>query len=109
MTSPSDGCNPQAEPAHCFPRSTHRHPRLCYNVLSQLNHSTSHRKTSRYLVQEAQGAGGTAPLPAPQATGTIAMAAGAGKVALQVNSTPIIDAHHVELRAERSVRGSGRV
>ncbi|HKX29797.1 MAG TPA: lamin tail domain-containing protein [Blastocatellia bacterium] len=39
-----------------------------------------------YLVQEAQGAGGTSPLPAPDAIGTIAMAAGAGKVAL-VNST----------------------
>ncbi len=35
-----------------------------------------------YLVQEAQGAGGTVDLPAPDATGTIAMAAGAGKVAL---------------------------
>ena len=29
-----------------------------------------------YLVQQAQGTGGTAPLPAPDATGTIAMAAG---------------------------------
>ena len=34
------------------------------------------------LVQEAQGAGGTTPLPTPDATGTIAMAAGAGKVLL---------------------------
>jgi predicted extracellular nuclease len=39
-----------------------------------------------YLVQEAQGAGGTTPLPTPDATGTIAMSATAGKVAL-VNST----------------------
>ena len=39
-----------------------------------------------YLVQEAQGAGGTTPLPTPDATGTILMAAGAGKVAL-VNTT----------------------
>jgi len=39
-----------------------------------------------YLVQEAQGAGGTTALPTPDATGTIAMAAGAGKVAL-VNTT----------------------
>lgn len=39
-----------------------------------------------YLIQEAAGAGGTEDLPAPDATGTIAMAAGAGKVAL-VNST----------------------
>jgi len=35
-----------------------------------------------YLVQEAQGAGGTTNLPTPDATGTIAMAAGAGKVIL---------------------------
>ncbi len=39
-----------------------------------------------YLVQEAQGAGGTVNLPTPDATGTSAMASGAGKVAL-VNST----------------------
>jgi uncharacterized protein len=41
---------------------------------------------SYYLVQEAQGAGGTTPLPTPDATGTIPMSATAGKVAL-VNST----------------------
>src|SRR5438128_3579467 len=35
-----------------------------------------------YLIQEAQGAGGTTNLPAPNATGTIAMSATAGKVAL---------------------------
>jgi predicted extracellular nuclease len=35
-----------------------------------------------YLIQEAQGAGGTTNLPTPDATGTIAMAAGAGKVIL---------------------------
>jgi beta-lactamase superfamily II metal-dependent hydrolase/predicted extracellular nuclease len=35
-----------------------------------------------YLVQEAVGAGGTTNLPAPEATGTIPMAATAGKVAL---------------------------
>ncbi|MEO7777855.1 MAG: endonuclease/exonuclease/phosphatase family protein, partial [Fibrobacteria bacterium] len=35
-----------------------------------------------YLVQEAQGAGGTQALPTPDATGTIAMAATAGKIAL---------------------------
>lgn len=42
-----------------------------------------------YLIQQAAGAGGTTPLPAPDATGTIAMGAGAGKVALQRSSTPI--------------------
>ncbi len=35
-----------------------------------------------YLVQEAAGTGGTAPLPSPDASGSIALAAGAGKVAL---------------------------
>ncbi len=39
-----------------------------------------------YLVQEAQGAGGTTNLPTPDATGTIAMSGTAGKVAL-VNTT----------------------
>ena len=35
-----------------------------------------------FLIQESQGAGGTTPLPAPNATGNIAMSATAGKVAL---------------------------
>jgi predicted extracellular nuclease len=35
-----------------------------------------------YLVQQAQGAGGTTPFPTPDATGTIPMSATAGKVAL---------------------------
>ncbi len=39
-----------------------------------------------YLVQQAQGSGGTVNLPAPDATGTIAMSATAGKIAL-CNST----------------------
>jgi predicted extracellular nuclease len=39
-----------------------------------------------YLIQEAVGAGGTTSLPTPDATGTIAMSATDGKVAL-VNST----------------------
>jgi len=38
------------------------------------------------LVQEAAGTGGTAPLPTPDVTGTIAMAAGAGKVLLSTGS-----------------------
>ena len=42
-----------------------------------------------YLVQELAGAGGTLDLPTPDATGIIAMAAGAGKVAL-VNSTTVL-------------------
>lgn len=41
-----------------------------------------------YLVQEAGGSNGVA-LPSPDATGTIAMAAGSGKVALVKNSTAL--------------------
>ncbi|HWM22573.1 MAG TPA: ExeM/NucH family extracellular endonuclease [Ilumatobacteraceae bacterium] len=41
---------------------------------------------SYYLVQEAQGAGGTTPLPTPDATGTIAMSGTSGKVALVTSS-----------------------
>lgn len=40
-----------------------------------------------YLVQQAQGTGGTQNLPTPDATGTIPMAAGAGKVALVNHQT----------------------
>ncbi len=42
-----------------------------------------------YLVQEAQGSGGTVNLPAPDATGTIAMSGSAGKVALVSNNTAL--------------------
>ncbi|HVG20250.1 MAG TPA: Ig-like domain repeat protein [Blastocatellia bacterium] len=42
-----------------------------------------------YLVQEAVGAGGTVNLPTPDATGSIAMSATAGKVALVNNSTAL--------------------
>jgi hypothetical protein len=42
-----------------------------------------------YLVQEAQGTGGTTSLPTPDATGTIAMSATAGKVALVNNTTAL--------------------
>jgi uncharacterized protein len=40
-----------------------------------------------YLVQEAAGAGGTTPLPTPDATGAIAMSATSGKVALLTTTT----------------------
>jgi predicted extracellular nuclease len=40
-----------------------------------------------YLVQEGQGAGGTTPLPTPNATGTIPMSATAGKVVLLNTNT----------------------
>jgi endonuclease G, mitochondrial len=45
-----------------------------------------------YLVQEGAGSGGTVNLPTPDATGTIAMAAGAGKIALVNNSTTLTGA-----------------
>ncbi len=44
---------------------------------------------SHYLVQLAQGAGGTTPLPTPDATGTIAMSATAGKVVAVRPGTPL--------------------
>jgi predicted extracellular nuclease len=42
-----------------------------------------------YLIQQAQGAGGTTPLPTPDATGTIAMSATNGKVALVEATTAL--------------------
>jgi predicted extracellular nuclease len=42
-----------------------------------------------YLVQEAAGAGGTTPLPSPDATGGIAMAATGGTIALVDATTPL--------------------
>jgi len=44
---------------------------------------------THYLVQEGAGAGGTTPLPAPDATGSIAMSATSGKVALVTASTAL--------------------
>jgi len=45
-----------------------------------------------YLIQEAAGAGGTVSLPTPDATGTIALSATAGKVALVNNTTALTGA-----------------
>ncbi|MFJ1645472.1 endonuclease/exonuclease/phosphatase family protein [Streptomyces sp. NPDC088258] len=42
-----------------------------------------------YLVQEAKGAGGDTPLPTPDATGTIAMSASSGTVALVHSTTAL--------------------
>jgi predicted extracellular nuclease len=42
-----------------------------------------------FLVQESQGAGGTTPLPTPDATGTLALSATAGKVALSNGTTAL--------------------
>ena len=52
---------------------------LTWNVTTL---SGSIQPTSYYLVQEAQGAGGTTSLPTADASGTAAMSAGAGKVVL---------------------------
>ncbi|MGH9856190.1 MAG: lamin tail domain-containing protein, partial [Blastocatellia bacterium] len=43
-----------------------------------------------YLIQQSSGGATGAPLPTPDATGTIAMAATAGKVALTNNNTLIV-------------------
>src|SRR2546428_5038405 len=61
-----------------------------------------------YLVQEAAGAGGTGNLPTPDAVGTIAMASGAGKVALVDNVVaPCVTSATTASRGEleRSVDG----
>ncbi|HEX6085767.1 MAG TPA: DNA/RNA non-specific endonuclease [Thermoanaerobaculia bacterium] len=42
-----------------------------------------------FLVQQAQGTGGTVSLPAPDATGSIAMSATAGKIALVASTAPL--------------------
>ncbi|MPZ26247.1 MAG: endonuclease [Micromonosporaceae bacterium] len=42
-----------------------------------------------FLVRQAAGAGGSQPLPEPDATGSTAMAAGSGKVALVATTTPL--------------------
>jgi predicted extracellular nuclease len=44
---------------------------------------------AHYLVQEAAGTGGTSPLPAPDATGSIAMSGTNGKVALVTSATAL--------------------
>jgi uncharacterized protein len=45
-----------------------------------------------FLVQQAQGTGGTLPLPAPDVTGTVALNASAGKVALANTSAALAGA-----------------
>ncbi len=45
-----------------------------------------------YLIQESTGAAGTTPLPAPDATGSIAMSATAGKIALLTTTTALSSA-----------------
>jgi predicted extracellular nuclease len=54
---------------------------------SRTNLSGSIPAGGYYLVQQAQGTGGTVDLPTPDATGTIAMSGTAGKVALVSSTT----------------------
>ncbi len=59
---------------------------------------------ARYLIQEAAGAGGTTPLPNPDATGSIAMSATAGKVALVTNQTALTTVCGATCHAAAGVR-----
>jgi predicted extracellular nuclease len=59
------------------------------NSWARTNLSGTIQPGQYYLVQEAAGTGGTQPLPTPDATGSIAMSAIAGKVALVNNQTPL--------------------
>ena len=54
---------------------------------SRLNLAGSIAPGGYYLIQMAQGAGGTVNLPTPDATGTVAMSGSAGKVALLASTT----------------------
>jgi predicted extracellular nuclease len=58
----------------------------------------------RYLVAEAKGAGGTVSLPAPDATGGIAMAGAAGAVALVTGSAPLTCITAADCAADPRVR-----
>lgn len=67
-----------------------------------------------YLVQEAQGSGGSASLPAPDATGTIAMSATSAKVAVASSTTAFTGscpsgANLVDFVAYGNPSGSGTV
>jgi hypothetical protein len=70
------------------------------NFTQRLNLTGSIQPGSYYLIQLAGNTNGLLPLPTPDATGTISMAAGAGKVALvntQVNAPACPDASIVDL------------
>ncbi|MFI8005988.1 endonuclease/exonuclease/phosphatase family protein [Streptomyces sp. NPDC086010] len=57
----------------------------------------------RYLVAEAAGTGGTVALPAPDATGTVAMSAASGTVALVSGTTPLTCKTQAECAADTRV------
>jgi predicted extracellular nuclease len=58
----------------------------------------------RYLVGEAKGTGGTVALPAPDASGTIAMAATAGTVALVHGTDPLTCVTAADCAADTRIR-----
>ncbi|MGW8767551.1 lamin tail domain-containing protein [Streptomyces sp. NPDC055815] len=62
-------------------------PLSAFNVVTPLSGTIA--PGGYYLIQEAQGAGGTTPLPTPDTIGTISMGALAGKVALVPSTTPL--------------------
>ncbi|MFE4366834.1 endonuclease/exonuclease/phosphatase family protein [Streptomyces sp. NPDC056835] len=57
-----------------------------------------------YLVEEAKGAGGDTPLPTPDATGTIAMSASSGTVALVRSTTPLTCLTAADCAADTNVK-----
>jgi len=59
---------------------------------------------AHYLVAEAEGSGGTEDLPAPDATGTIAMAGSSGKVALVTNAALLACGTDCDARSDLGVR-----
>ena len=63
----------------------------------------------RYLIQEGEGAGGTIALPTPDATGTIAMSATAGTVAVVNTTTPTRLQDRCRLRRGHPHHRPGRV
>ncbi|MDQ3576814.1 MAG: hypothetical protein M3443_04265, partial [Actinomycetota bacterium] len=58
----------------------------------------------RYLIGEAKGAGGTVELPTPDATGTIAMSATGGTIALVTTTTALTCKTAVDCAADTGVR-----
>lgn len=58
----------------------------------------------RYLVAQSRGAGGTVELPAPDATGSIAMSGTGGTVALVTSTTPLTCKTAADCAADPAVR-----
>lgn len=69
--------------------SVQYHPRSATGTWQETPLSGTVAPGATYLVQEAEGSGGTTALPAADATGTIAMSATDGTVALVVGTAPL--------------------